>query len=395
MVSIVSEIKKLSAEIYPKVVEWRRHLHAHPELSFEEHQTAAFISSVLKSYGIEHKTGVAKTGVVALIKGNNPDKKCIALRADMDALPIQESNEVDYKSVNSGVMHACGHDFHSASLLGVAVVLNSLKEKFEGTIKLIFQPSEEKMPGGANVMIQEGVLENPKVEAIIGQHVSPEMPSGTIGVCPGKFMASADEIYLTVKGKGGHAAFPHMFTDNVLIAAQIIVNMQQIISRKKSPFDAAVLSFGKVIANGATNIIPGEVKIDGTLRAMNEEFRLEAQKWIAKIARETAQSMGGECEVNIIHGYPCLQNDEALTAQIHQSASDFLHEDQIKIIPPRMGAEDFAYYSQKVPAFFYRIGTAHNSDTQNGLHTPNFNVDETTLQTAVGFMSWSALELLS
>lgn len=392
--SLANKIKQLTKELYPEIQKWRRHIHANPELAFEEVETAAFVSSVLTKYQIPHQTAIAKTGVVGLIKGKNPDKKCIALRADMDALPIFETNTHEYTSKNKGIMHACGHDFHTASLLGAAVVLNQLKDDFEGTIKLIFQPSEEKMPGGASVMIAEGVLENPKVEAILGQHASPELPTHVVGFCEGKFMASADEVYLTVKGKGGHAAFPHLVVDTVLIAAQILVNLQQIVSRKKSPFEPAVLSFGKIEGLGATNIIPNEVKIAGTLRAMNEGFRLEAIEWIKKIAAETAQSFGGECLVDIELGYPCLINDTNTAQFLLKHAEGFLENNQINIIPPRMGAEDFAYYSQKIPAFFYRLGTGGSPETKHGLHTPNFDVDEDALHTSTGFMAWSALGLL-
>lgn len=393
--SVSEKIKTLAEQIHADVVSWRRHIHANPELSFQEFETAAFISSVLSKNNISHQTGTAKTGVVGIIEGKNPHTRCIALRADMDALPILEKNTCEYTSKNNGVMHACGHDFHTASLLGTAVILNQIKDSFEGTVKLIFQPSEEKMPGGASVMIAEGVLENPKVDLILGQHVAPELDVHKVGYCPGKAMASADEIYLTVKGKGGHAAFPHLVTDTVMIAAHILVNLQQVISRKKSPFEPAVLSFGKVEALGATNIIPGEVKIAGTLRAMNEQFRMEAIEWVKKIATETAQSMGGECEVDIELGYPCLENNLDLTALVVQSASGYLSENQLVQIPPRMGAEDFAYFSQKIPSFFYRIGTGGSPETQNGLHTPNFNVNEDALETSIGFMAWNAINLLS
>jgi amidohydrolase len=393
--SLANKIKELSKELYPEIQKWRRHIHANPELAFNEIETAAFVSSLLTKYNIPHQTGVAKTGVVGLIKGKNADKKCIALRADMDALPIQEANDHSYTSKNKGIMHACGHDFHTASLLGAAVVLNQLKDEFEGTVKLIFQPSEEKMPGGASIMIQEGVLENPKVDAIIAQHASPELPTHIVGFCEGKFMASADEIYLTVKGKGGHAAFPHLVVDTVLISAQILVNLQQVISRKKSPFEPAVLSFGKIEGLGATNIIPSEVNIAGTLRAMNEEFRMEAISWIKKIATETAQSFGGECLVDIELGYPCLVNDSNITQFLFQKAAKFLESNNVKVIAPRMGAEDFAYYSQKVPAFFYRLGTGGSEATKHGLHTPNFDVDEAALETAAGFMTWNAIALLN
>lgn len=385
-------ITELSKDVFPQVIAWRRHLHQNPELSFQENETAAFVSKILTENNIAHQTGVAKTGIVALIKGNNPDKKCVALRADMDALPITEINTFDFASANKGVMHACGHDFHTSNLLGVALVLNQLKDKFEGTIKLIFQPSEEKIPSGAPALIEVGVLENPKVDYIIGQHVSPELPTGTFGFKSGQFMASADELYLTVKGKGGHAAIPQNVVDPVLTAAQILVNLQQVISRKKSPFQPAVLSFGKIIGEGATNVIPNEVKIDGTLRAMNEEFRFEAHRWIKQIAEETAKANGAECEVNIVVGYPFLMNNEALTSQKQIQATQYSKEIKVKEIPPRMGAEDFAYYSQKVPACFYRIGTGNESkNTTNGLHTNNFNVDEDAFLHGVGLMAWLAI----
>ena len=387
-----AHIAKLAQEIHQDVVSWRRHLHQNPELSFQEEKTAKFISDILTKHNISHQTGIAKTGIVALIEGQNPISKCVALRGDMDALPIKELNSFDYASKNEGVMHACGHDFHSANLLGVAVVLNQIKDKFEGTIKLIFQPSEEKIPSGAPAMIAEGVLENPKVDYIIGQHVSPELPTGTFGFKSGQFMASADELYLTVKGKGGHAAFPHLVVDPVLTASQIIVNLQQVISRKKSPFEPAVLSFGRVEAYGATNIIPDEVKIAGTLRAMNEEFRFDAHKWITQIAEETAKASGASCEVNILVGYPFLKNEESLTEGKFAVAKEYSKDIKVENIPARMGAEDFSYYSQEVPACFYRIGTGNaEKGTTNGLHTANFNVDEDAFIHGVGLMAWLAI----
>jgi len=389
---IQKQIAVLSKKFLPQVISWRRYLHQNPELSFQENNTAAFISKILTENNINHQTGVAKTGIVALIKGKNPDKKCVALRADMDALPITETNTFDFVSKSKGVMHACGHDFHTSNLLGVALVLNQLKEDFEGTIKLIFQPSEEKIPSGAPAMIEAGVLENPKVDYIIGQHVSPELPTGTFGFRSGQFMASADELYLTIKGKGGHAAIPQNVVDPVLTAAQILVNLQQVISRKKSPFQPAVLSFGKIIGEGATNVIPNEVKIDGTLRAMNEEFRFEAHKWIKQIAEETAKANGATCDVNIVVGYPFLMNNEALTTQKQALATQYSKEIEVREIPPRMGAEDFAYYSQKIPACFYRIGTGNKEkNTTNGLHTNNFNVDEDAFLHGVGLMAWLAI----
>jgi amidohydrolase len=391
--NLKKEIEKLSLEIFPKVVSWRRHIHANPELAFEEHKTAEFVSSILSEYNIAHETGIAKTGVVALIKGNNPNSKCIALRADLDALPITETNSHSYISKNIGKMHACGHDYHTATLLGAGVVLNKLKANIEGSIKLIFQPSEEKLPGGAKVMIEHGVLENPKVDLIIGQHVTPEVATGKVGIRAGEFMASADEIYLTVKGKGGHAAFPEKLDDPIISAAHILTNLQQVISRKRSPFTQAVLSFGKIIANGATNIIPDEVKIDGTLRSMDEKWRFEAHEWIKTIAQHTAESNGCECDVNIAVGYPCLINDKELTNMVQTLSKEILDEKNVFEIDKRMGAEDFAFYSQEIPACFIRVGTGSSSNTQNGLHTSNFEIDEEAIKTSVKLFAWLGVSL--
>lgn len=387
------KIEKLSLEIFPKVVSWRRHIHANPELAFEEFETSKFISSILTENNIEHKTGIAKTGIVALIKGKNPDKKCVALRADLDALPIIESNIHSYISKNIGKMHACGHDYHSATLLGAGVVINQLKDSFEGTIKLIFQPSEEKMPGGAKVMIEEGVLENPKVDFIIGQHVTPEVQTGKVGIRSGEFMASADEIYLTVKGKGGHAAFPQKVNDPVITAAHILTNLQQVVSRKRSPFVSAVLSFGKIEANGATNIIPNEVKIAGTLRSMDEKWRFDAHQWIHEIAENTAKSTGCTCDTNIVVGYPCLFNDVNLSNKVTGLAEDILDKENVFEIDKRMGAEDFAYYSQEIPACFIRVGTGSTPETQMGLHTTNFQIDEEAIKTSVKLFTFLALNI--
>lgn len=388
-------IVKLAKEIFDDLVVWRQHFHQHPELSFQEHNTAKFICEILNKHQIEHQSEVAKTGVVALIKGKNPNSKCVALRADMDALPIQEQGNKKHGSKNTGVMHACGHDFHTTSLLGVALVLNQLKDQFEGSVKLIFQPSEEKLPSGAAAMIDEGVLENPKVDYILGQHVSPELATGTFGFCSGQFMASADEIYLRVTGKGGHAAFPHLLNDTVLAASQIIVNMQQVVSRKRNPFQAAVLSFGKVEALGATNIIPNEVNIAGTLRTLDETFRVEAHQWIHDIATHTAQSFDCTCHVDIQKGNPSLFNDALLTAKNINLAKDFLPATQIVELTPRMGGEDFAWYSQKIPALFYRVGTGNvEKNTRFGLHTPQFDVDDDALLHSVGLMVWLAINPL-
>ena len=392
---IIQKIKTLAAAFAPDTIRVRQHLHAHPELSFQEHNTAAFVEEHLKEMGLQPQR-MAETGVVALIEGRNAAKKIIALRADLDALPIQEKNEVAYKSKQDGIMHACGHDVHTASVLGTARILQELRQEFEGTVKLIFQPGEEKFPGGASVMIKEGVLQNPAPQSIFGQHVFPLLPAGKVGFRSGMYMASADEIYMTVKGKGGHAAIPEMNVDPVLIASHIIVALQQIVSRHASPKVPTVLSFGKVVANGATNVIPEEVKLEGTFRTMNEEWRAEAHRRIKKMAEQIAEAMGGACEVDIKKGYPYLQNNPELTNRAREAAKAYLGEENVTELDLWMGAEDFAYYSQEVPACFYRLGT-RNEDRgiTSSVHTPTFDIEETALETGIGLMAWLALQELS
>ncbi|MFD2516262.1 M20 family metallopeptidase [Pontibacter locisalis] len=387
-------VKQLAQEYAPDAVQVRRHIHANPELSFEEHNTAAYVRQVLESYGIA-SVSLAETGVVALIEGKNPEKKVIALRADLDALPIVEANEVAYKSKSTGVMHACGHDVHTSSLLGTARILQNLKEEFEGTIKLIFQPGEEKFPGGASIMIKEGVLQNPAPSGIVGQHVFPMLPAGKVGFRSGMYMASADEIYITVKGKGGHAAMPEMNIDPVLIASHLIVALQQIVSRHASPKVPSVLSFGKIEAKGATNVIPDEVKIEGTFRTMNEEWRKEAHKKIKKLAEGLCESMGGSCEIDIKNGYPFLKNDPELNERARAAAENYLGQDNVVDLDLWMGAEDFAYYSQEVPACFYRLGTRNEErGIVSGVHTPTFDIDEAAMETGIGLMAFVAIEEL-
>ncbi|MHA6246642.1 M20 metallopeptidase family protein [Pontibacter sp. CAU 1760] len=392
--STANKIQQLAHAYTPDTVEVRRHLHANPELSFEEHHTAAYVREVLERYGLEPES-MAGTGLVALIQGRNPGKKTIALRADLDALPILEANEVPYKSTNTGVMHACGHDVHTASLLGAARILQEMKEEFEGTVKLIFQPGEEKFPGGASIMIKEGVLQNPTPQGIVGQHVFPMLPAGKVGFRPGMYMASADEIYITVKGKGGHAAMPEQNIDTVLIASHLIVALQQIVSRHASPKVPSVLSFGKVEAKGATNVIPNEVKIEGTFRTMNEVWRKEAHKRIKKLAEGLCESMGGSCEIDIKNGYPYLQNDPELTERARAAAEAYLGADNVVDLDLWMGAEDFAYYSQEVPACFYRLGTRNEArGIVSSVHTPTFDIDEAALETSIGLMAYIALQEL-
>jgi len=389
---ILEKIKAITAENRSIVLENRRWLHQHPELSFEEVHTSKYIQKKLTELGIEFTSGIVKTGIVGIIKGKNPESKVIALRADMDALPILEENNIDFKSINEGVMHACGHDVHSASLLGVAAVLSKLTNDFEGSIKLIFQPGEEKLPGGASLMIKEGVLENPSPSAILGQHVFPDLPAGKVGFRPGMYMASCDELYLTVKGKGGHAALPHKFTDTVLIACEIISSLQTIVSRHAKPDIPSVLSFGKInTTGGATNIIPDEVKIEGTFRTMNEEWRTEAHQKMIALAQGIAQSMGGTCEFEVRKGYPFLKNNEETTRIAKQAAIAYLGKENVVDLDLRMTGEDFSYYTQSMKGCFYRLGTGESS----GLHTSTFNVDESSLELGVGLMSWIAINMLN
>jgi amidohydrolase len=387
-------IQTLANDIFEQVVGMRRHIHANPELSFKEFQTSAYIQDQLKAWGIPFSS-LANTGVVGIIKGDLPSEQVIALRADMDALPIQEANDKPYVSKNPGVMHACGHDVHSSSLLGTAYILNSLKAEFGGTIKLIFQPAEELLPGGASIMIKEGVLENPKPHHIIGQHVMPLIESGKVGFRSGIYMASTDELYVTVHGKGGHGAQPHQNIDPVLITAHILVALQQIVSRNADPRLPTVLSFGKVNANGATNIIPNEVKMEGTFRTLNEDWRKEALILMKKMAEGIAESMGGRCEFTILHGYPFLINEEKLTANARAYAQEYLGAENVLDLDIWMAAEDFAYYSQVTDACFYRLGTGNPAkNTLNSVHTPNFDIDEDALKNSTGLMAYMALKQL-
>ena len=393
---LITAIKQKAADLRAELQDIRRHLHMHPELSMQEKETSAFIQAKLAGYGIPFTTGMAVHGVVGIIEGRNPGKQVIALRADMDALPINEKNQVDYCSQNPGVMHACGHDVHMTCLLGAARILNDLKDHFEGSIKLIFQPSEEKFPGGASMMIKAGVLQNPAPQKMFGQHVLPSLEAGKVGMKPGKYMASTDEIYLTVKGKGGHGATPELNVDPVLIAAHILVALQQIVSRTAPPQLPAVLSFGRFIAEGRTNIIPNEVKLDGTLRTFDEAWRSEAHLRIERMAASIAGSMGGSCEVFIDKGYPFLVNDDQVTEEARQAAAEYLGAENVADLDLRMTAEDFAYYSQQVPSCFYRLGTRNEErNIVHNLHTDRFDVDEKALETGAGLMAWMAVSALN
>ncbi|PWK75315.1 amidohydrolase [Mucilaginibacter oryzae] len=393
---IKEQIQELSARIFDDVVATRRHLHANPELSFHEIQTSAYVARKLEELGLEYHK-MADTGLVALIQGEKPSdaSNVVALRADMDALPILEANEVPYKSQNPGVMHACGHDAHTSSLLGTARILTELKSRFAGTVKLIFQPAEEKLPGGASLMIKEGVLENPKPAAVIGQHVMPLIDAGKVGFRAGKYMASTDELYVTVKGKGGHGAQPQQNIDPVIITAHILTALQQVVSRFADPKSPSVLSFGKVIANGATNVIPNEVYLEGTFRTMDEKWREEAHKRMKKMAEGIAESMGGSCEFNIMRGYPFLINEEKLTNATRGHAEDYLGKENVLDLDIWMAAEDFAYYSQAADSCFYRLGTRNEArGITSSVHTPTFDVEEDAFKVSTGLMAYLAVKQL-
>lgn len=387
-------IQDLAGDTFQWTVERRRHIHTYPELSFQEAQTAQYVQDELSALGIPFTPGIGGHGVIGIIQGELPaeNPKVIALRADMDALPILEENEVAYRSQNQGVMHACGHDVHTSSLLGTARILQQVKAHFSGTIKLIFQPAEEKLPGGASLVIKDGALKNPNVQAIFGQHVQPFIDVGKIGVRPGMYMASADEIYMTVKGKGGHAALPDKFIDPVMITAQMLTAMQQVVSRS-DPRIPTILSFGRVIAEGATNIIPEKVEVHGTLRTMNEAWRKEAQQKIKDIVHHTAKMMGGEVDIDLRVGYPVLYNDVDLTTKARGHIADYVGEENIVDMDIWMAAEDFVWYTHEVPGCFYRLGTRNEArGIVHGLHTSRFDIDEEALSFSTGLMAWVAIK---
>lgn len=396
MTNLATQIKEKAKYYFPYLVDVRRHLHTNPELSFKEVETSRYLSTQLIKHRIEHKAGIVNTGIVVLIKGKNPDKKCVLLRGDMDALPITEKNEVPYKSVNEGIMHACGHDVHSTCALGAALILNELKDSFEGTVKIIFQPGEEVLPGGASLMIKEGILQNPKVDAAVALHVFTDLEAGQAGFRNGMYMASTDEIYIDVIGKGGHAAMPKEYNNPILIASEILLALS-----KEFPNDAVseiptVLAFGKIIANGATNVIPEKVSIDGTFRTMNENWRKQVHEKIKSIATKIAVEKNAKAEVKIVSGYPFLVNDEKVTNSVKNVAANYLGKENVFELPLRMTAEDFAFISQQVPSCFFRLGTGNKKQgIISGVHTATFNIDENAIETGAALLAAMAVELLS
>ena len=390
------EIKNLSEAFFEEVREYRRHLHANPELSFKEKETSKYIAQRLEKEGIAFEDGWVETGIVATIEGKNPGKKTTMLRADIDALPITELNEVPYKSKNQGVMHACGHDVHTSSMLGAALILNDLKEEWEGTVKIIFQTGEERIPGGANLMIQEGLFQKHPVKNILGQHVMPELPAGKVGFKKGMYMAACDELHLTVKGKGGHGALPYKTVDPIVIASHIVLALQQIPSRKANALSPTVLTIGFIEGRGSTNVIPDEVKMMGTLRTYDEAWQKEAHAHIHKVCESIAESMGGGCEVEVRVGYPPVNNDEALTERSYEWALDYMGAENVIDLEMRPTGEDFSFFQREVPGCFYRLGTGNEAKgITSGIHTPQFDIDEDALKTGMGLMAYLAINELA
>jgi hippurate hydrolase len=382
------KIQSLAQKYQEEFIGIRHHLHAHPELSYQEFETSKYVQSKLSEYRIPFEVK-ATTGVVGLIEGKNPDSRIIALRADMDALPIAEENDVEYKSKNEGIMHACGHDVHTSCLLGASKILQELKDEWEGTVKLIFQPGEERNPGGASFMIRDGALENPKPHGIFGMHVHPGLSLGKLSFRKGRVMASADEIFITIKSKGGHAAAPHLTADTILIASHLIVSLQQIISRNNNPTSPSVLSICSIEGGHTTNVIPSEVKLKGTFRAMNEEWRYKAHDLIKKQTQGLVTAMGAEADVLIDVGYPFVDNDPTLTEVGWQLANDYWGKENVEETELRMGAEDFGYYTHIVPGCFYRLGVRNEEKgIIHNVHTPKFNIDERAISNGVQMMAW-------
>lgn len=388
---MIDKIKNLAKKIFPDIVQIRRYIHKNPELSFQEYKTSAYIKSVLTSWDIPFNEGIADTGIVVLLEGVNPSLKVLALRADFDALPIIEENDLEYCSQNIGVMHACGHDVHTACLLGVVKILNELSDDWEGSIKFIFQPAEEQYPGGAKEMIKQGVLENPKVQKMFGQHVFPDLEVGKVGFCPGKYMASADEIQINIIGVGGHAALPESYNSPIIAAAKLIISLEDyFLPFRNIP---SVFAIGFIEADGYCNVIPDKVELKGTFRTIDEDFRSSAHLHMEKIANRIARDSGLDIEFKIQKGYPSLFNDELLTEQAIMHARDYMGNEQVVDLSLRMTAEDFAYYCNEVPSCFYRLGTANiDKGISHGLHTSKFDIDEDALEIGMGLMSYIAIQ---
>jgi len=388
-------IRQETERVYPEVVRHYRHLHQHPELSYHEQETAAYITAFLRNEGISFRDGIGGFGIVAEVKGEKePSDSCIALVADMDALPVQEENEVPYRSLNDGVMHACGHDAQAAALMGAAKLIHTLRQHFVGSILFVFQPGEEQSPGGASLMLRDNLFGEFTPRMIIKQHAYIDLPAGSVAFQSGTVMASADEVHITVRGEGGHGALPHELNDTVLAASQIVVAMQQLASRRSNPFHPIVLSFGRFIAAGATNVIPPEVTLAGSLRCMNEEERRKMLQLIPQIAADTAAAYGCRCETHLPEGYPCVISNETITRVVRTAAVEWLGEERVGEYPRRMTADDFGFFTQQYPCCYYRFGVSADNKRSGALHSGAFLIEEEALHTAVGLFAWIALKCL-
>ncbi len=395
MENIEAVIKQMAHAQRDRVIEWRRWMHRHPELSQEEYGTMEFVAERLREMGLEPKTGIGKTGVMAMLRGNEPDSYCVALRSDYDALPITECTGLPFASEKPGVMHACGHDMHTCSLLGAIKILTQLRDHISGSLLFIFEPSEEKYPGGARMMMEDGLFDEVTPNEIYSFHCLPEMDCGKVGMRKGKYMASTDELYWTVKGLGGHGATPHLSVDPIVVASHIVIALQQVVSRNAAPMMPTVLTIGKIQeVGGRTNIIPDMVKMEGIIRTFDEKWRLEAHEKIRKISTGVAEAMGAECDLFIDYGYPYVFNDDACTQQVHDNACAYIGEENVEWLDLRMTAEDFAFFAQKIPACYFRIGIHEPGTPFSNLHRPNLIVDERSLELANGLVAYNAMMAL-
>ncbi len=393
MENLLPLIKKHSEDLFVQIKDFRRYFHANPEISFQEKQTSAFIAKILRDNSIPAYDGIGGTGVIGIIEGQR-EGKTIGIRAELDALPIAESTSLDFSSTKNGLMHACGHDIHMASLLGTALIVNKLKDKLNGKVLLVFEPGEELIPGGALQIINSNIFQQNKPDVMLAFHVLPELVSGKAGFHEGQYMASADEVYITVKGKGGHAALPKTTINPIIISSKLLLNLKDFIDNETPPQIPSILSFGKLQANGATNVIPNEVFIEGTFRTMDEDWRHKAHSRIEEISNKTCQDYGGNCEIEIRNGYPSVYNNPNLTRCTKNIAEQYLGSSNVIDLEQRMTADDFAYFSQKVPSVFFRMGTGFEDSRSYQLHSSLFVANEETLKHSMGLLAWVSFNLL-